>query len=35
MRIFGISLFTILLVLLALWVGMKYGSRIPLLKNFG
>lgn len=33
MRIFGVSLLTILLIALALWVGFKYGSKIPVLNG--
>jgi hypothetical protein len=33
MRIFGVSLLTILLLVLALWVGFKYGSKIPVLNG--
>ncbi len=32
MRIFGVSIATILLIVVALYVGKKYGSAIPLLK---
>lgn len=35
MRILGVSLGTILIVVLALWVGRKYGSSIPLIKSVG
>lgn len=33
MRIFGVSLLTILLVVAALYVGKKYGGSIPVLKG--
>ena len=32
-HIFGLSLTTILLIIVALIVGKKYGSAIPLVKN--
>lgn len=35
MKIFGVSLATIFLIVLALWVGRKYGSNIPLIKSVG
>lgn len=33
MRIFGVSLATILLIVVALYVGKKYGGMIPVLKS--
>lgn len=33
MRILGISVGTIALVLLALYIGKKYGGSLPLLKS--
>lgn len=33
MRLFGISMGTILLITIALIVGKKYGSGIPLIKS--
>jgi hypothetical protein len=33
MKIFGVSVMTVLIVAASLWVGFKYGSRIPLLKS--
>ena len=33
MRIFGVSLMTILLVVVAIYVGKKWGSSIPLIKS--
>lgn len=33
MRIFGVSLLTIVLVVLALYVGRKWGASIPLINR--
>lgn len=33
MRIFGVSIMTIVLVAVAVWVGFKYGSKIPVING--
>jgi len=35
MKIFGVSLVTILIIVAALWVGRKWGSKIPLIGSVG
>jgi hypothetical protein len=35
MKVFGVSVVTILIIVLALWVGRKWGSKIPLIGSVG